>query len=259
MKAFWIALFLTLSLLQAGERVTGLYRITYGLFGQIGLSRSSLIRQGDHYHVEIRAEATGIAKVMSGGRVESYASYGVIKKGKLIPQRFVIRTKKGKHFFEEHRFVFDHLARKVRDYHRVKTDEGEVTHETTLPFYAPDDILTLFFNLPFYLKQSCKAQKRCLLYAVGANDKNGLVTITPLGNRRFRVVLHRRIFASKEGEMFIHLTKEGLCDRALLKDVVFFGDVKAKAITIESSEKSDLRTTSVAEGAKSGTDFGDPP
>ncbi len=231
MKALLLFLLFTFSLLQAAETVTARYRISYGVFGQIGLSRASLIRHEDRYRIEIRAEATGIAKVMSGGRIERYISHGIVKEGRLVPQQFVTRTKKGKYFLEEHRFRFDHRTRRVYDDYRIKTKEGETEHETTLPFYAPDDILTLFFNLPRYLKKSCK-KNRCLLYAVGANDKNGLVTITPLKDRRFRVVLHRRIFASRQGEMYIHLTKEGLCDRAVLKDVIFFGDVKAKAITI---------------------------
>ena len=32
--------------------------------------------------------------------------------------------------------------------------------------------------------------------------------------------------------MMVHLVPQGICDSALLKDVIFFGDVKAKATKI---------------------------
>ena len=207
------------------------YDISYAIFGVIGHSWASLKVKNNTYMIHIEARAAGIAKLMSNDRVEIYESRGEIKEGRLIPLALEIHTKKGKRFSASEYYYFDYVHKKIS--HVTKTKDVASTDEKKefLSYFAKDDILTLFFNLPHYLKKNPCISKKCIFRAVGANKKDGNVDIQKIG-KNFKVRLHRRIFASKEGEMMVHLTPQGICDSALLKDVIFFGDVKAKATKI---------------------------
>ncbi len=230
-----ILLFFSAPLFATSRVLHVRYDISYAIFGVIGQSDARLVIDPDtrNYRIEINASARGIAKVMSNGRVESYESIGVVKEGLLVPQLFVTRTRKGKRYEEVHRYRFDHHNKKVFHEEKIRYNNKTKVRKEVLPYYARDDIQTLFFNLKKYVESGVCSEKRCTLKAVGANDKDGRVDIEPARKKMLKVILHRRIFASKQGEIYIHLTEEGISDYALLKDVIFFGDVKAKATKIE--------------------------
>lgn len=219
------------------QRLHVRYDISYAIFGVIGVSEAMLTidpRQ-KRYHIVNTGRAKGVAKLMSAHRVERYESEGRVVDGLLVPEYFTTITEKGKYYKEVHRYRFDHAKHRVWHLKRLTTREGTTESERLLGFYAKDDVQTLFFNLPRYVRHGiCKAN-RCTLYAVGANEKDGRVDIYPAKHGMLRVILHRRIFASKRGEIFVHLTKEGISDFAMLKDVIFFGDIKAKATKIEKN------------------------
>ena len=40
------------------------------------------------------------------------------------------------------------------------------------------------------------------------------------------VVMHRKLYHSKKGELEVKMGKEGIVDKAVLKDLIFFGDVR---------------------------------
>ena len=44
------------------------------------------------------------------------------------------------------------------------------------------------------------------------------------------VILNDRIFASAKGELLINLDSSGLCEKAILEDVLLFGDIVGKRI-----------------------------
>lgn len=110
-------------------------------------------------------------------------------------------------------------------------------------FFATNDLLSLFFNItqviPSFEKGNSYAFK-----AIGANKDNGkLDIIIPKNeaykelqealntkNKKFIVSIHQKIFSSSNGELFISLNKEGFCDKAVLKDVLIFGDITGEMI-----------------------------
>jgi hypothetical protein len=235
MKAFilLLLLFVTLSHGDTFRELYAKYDISYAIFGTIGESEAKLVIDPDRkrYTITIEAEAKGLAKVMSNRRIERYISSGIVKKSLLIPQQFETLTKKGKYFQERHIYRFDRKEKKIIHETYVVDKDREKRSKEQLSFWAEDDILTLFFNLHHYVKQGICAGSFCKLAAVGANDKDGDVDIAPT-EKYLKVILHRRIFASKQGEIYLHMRKDGIADFAMLKDVIFFGDVKAKATTI---------------------------
>lgn len=233
MKTIILGLMLLFTTLNAAQTryIRAYYDISYAIFGKIGEVEATLEQHEKSYSIDIRAEATGIAKLMSNRRIEKYHSEGSVVGGLLRPKRFSVTTLKGKYYKATHSYLFDHQAKKVLHETSITQKEGSIQKEEVLEYYAKDDILTLFFNLGEYLQNVCSSGT-CSLVAVGANEKDGKVDIHALGGGNFKVILHRRIFASKQGEMSVHINNKGVCDRALLKDVVFFGDVKAKTTKI---------------------------
>ncbi len=103
-------------------------------------------------------------------------------------------------------------------------------------------MMTLFLNLPIHIKEKYTA-KKYQYKAIGADRKNGRVDITipsqehlkqilqsvgegQEGDWYSRVVMHRKLYQSKQGELDVRIGQEGLVEKAVLKDLIFFGDVR---------------------------------
>ncbi len=231
-KILLLAHFLVFSALASSvQPVIAEYDISYAIFGKIGETSAKLDINEDQYTIMIEAKASGIAKLMSHSRTEFYESKGIISDDSFIPLVFTAKVKKGDRLALTHRYHFDYENKQVR---HLEILGDKQTKDEILPYFAHNDILTLFFNLKSYLKEHDCADNGCTFSAIGANEKDAQVDIynVNLESNDLTVVLHREIFASKEGKIDIHMTPRGLCSDALLKDVIFFGDVKAKATKI---------------------------
>jgi hypothetical protein len=112
----------------------------------------------------------------------------------------------------------------------------------TLDYYGKDDMMTLFLNLPKHITHKYTA-KQYRFIAIGADRKNGRVDITLPSERSLKqmksllgkgkegdwystVVMHRKLYHSKQGELDVRIGQEGLVEKAVLKDLIFFGDVR---------------------------------
>ncbi len=218
------------------------YKVSFGLFGKVGVASALLEKNATNYHIKVTAKATGISAKLSRHRKEIYESFGKIVNGILIPHKFVkIRKNDKKTDIRTH--IFDH-KKKIVWVEKLSIEKGErEVHYDKVKFYAKDDILTLFFNLKRYLN-GFKTNGEKIFYAVGANKKDGHVNIyTPTGNeyRKIKrllkadgnvlvVIINQKIFASKRGELYINLDNDGICTSAVLKDVIFFGDIRGELI-----------------------------
>ncbi len=215
------------------------YRVEYGIFGKMGVARATLDHNATRYKIAIEARATGLAKLLSGGRVERYESEGRIVGGRFVPDRFAKDIRRsGKRRIKI--YLFDHLHRHVTfDEKRFK--HGKLTdrkHET-LPYYAKDDILSLYFNIRAIIGD-CDKPFDEMLHAVGAEKKTGKVRVRTLVGAAHRealsllgqapcylkVTIYQKLFGSKGGELYLAMDERGVVHKAVLKDVVMFGDVR---------------------------------
>jgi hypothetical protein len=217
------------------------YDISYGFFGNIGIAKAYFDIDHGTYNIKIKARATGLAKVLSRNRVESYESTGIVKNGILIPQLFVSKKIKDSKT-DIKRYMFDYKKKRVTLLRTRNTQKSKSDYETVLPFFAKNDILTLFFNLKHIIGSDFEAKEELELKAVGASKKDGKVNLKPLSDEDKKeitklfdkeghllsVVLNQRIFASPKGEMFLSLNDDGICTKALLKDVIMFGDIRGE-------------------------------
>jgi len=232
------------------------YKVSFGIFGQIGTAKTSLHVEGNKYKINIVAKSTGFASFVSGGRTEFYESSGKVLDGILIPDIYkkIVQKKvnisdafssESKTVIKKYTLIykFNHKDKKIIAT-KIKTkgkDRSE--HSEVLKFYAKNDILSLFFNFK-KLFPNLTIKKKYLLHAVGADKKRGDIQLFPTTKKEFsrlingkldnlkfmKVILSDKIFASKKGELYLALNRNGICEKAVLKDVIFFGDIRGKLI-----------------------------
>jgi hypothetical protein len=186
MKIFFV-LVLTFSTVVAFDfkHIEVEYRASYGVLGEVGEATAVLEIEEDRYKIYVEAQSTGWAKWVTSGRKERYESRGLIKDGLLLPSLFIKDRIWGEKT-ERKRYAFHHDTEKI---HTLLTKvDGIKTEETRnlLSFYAKNDILSLFFNLPQLIGKEMQTAKKEFV-AVGASRATGMVTIeTPQGKKKKR-------------------------------------------------------------------------
>ncbi len=225
-------LILVFAQIAGAKVVSATYDVSFGVFNALGRAEARLeTREDQTYTIRIVAQATGMAKTLSGNRVETYESNGRIENGRLIPERYSkVRQTNTKKITKI--YTFDHDGKIVW---REVIEKGNRNREKN-DYYAAEDILTLFFNLKYHLD----GKHNRSIAAIGGNKEDGRIDIVfpspkelaemkrQLGTAKgefLKVVLNDKIFASERGELIINLGSDNLCDKAILEDVLLFGDV----------------------------------
>lgn len=227
-----VLLFVLLSQIANAQVQSATYEVSYGIFKRLGTAEARFeIKEDQTYSIKIEAKTEGLAKILTNNRVETYESYGSIVNGYLVPQKYIkIRRTDAKKAIKI--YTFDH-PNKIVWRESIQSDEWDKVKND---FYAPEDILSLFFNV----KNHMQNQQDRPFYVVGANKKDGRIDVNfpkdevlaemkkkldTDGGDFLKVILNDRIFSSANGELLINLGNDGLCDKAILEDVLFFGDV----------------------------------
>lgn len=250
-----------------GATLSGTYDVSFSVFGKIGQADVSLDRGDGRYHIHVDGYLTGLAASMGNHRREVHDSYGTLVDGVYRPERYMkVRTTDGRSDSVE--YLFDHtsrsvLKRRTKTYTRyekrfdpatlgfVEMPEVVDIHvEETLPYYAANDLLSLFFNVRHFLEEIPKGGQN-VQHSVGAlNDKGEVLITNPAGDKRrtlaklmpdnqdrlITVVVDQDIFESDKGELYLNLDADYLAVEAMLKDVLLFGDIRAKRVMLRHGE-----------------------
>jgi len=220
------------------------YKVSFGMFGEMGISDAHLETKGDTYTIEIKMKATGMAKALSKNRKERHISKGHIVNGMFVSDTYkVIKTYGKKHIEKIYRI--DHQKKRVtKDKTKKNQDKVTETKHTVLDFYSENDLLTLYFNLPKMIIDRSKA----ITYefsAVGAERQGGKVEVRipkeselkgykkTLGEGDYwymTAIIYQKIFASNKGELMLAVGKDGITQKAVLKDLMMFGDLVAERV-----------------------------
>lgn len=220
------------------------YNISYGIFGTLGNAYTKIQRDEKSYSITAKAETKGIARFLSNNRQEIYTSRGKILNGLLYPTEYK-KIKSTNSYIKQKRYIFDHINKIVilerTDFYKdtKKTQSAKVK----FPYYASNDILSLYFNLNDLTKSN--GEKQMVFSAIGAKEEDGRIDIEkPQGstledikkfmnidiNRFLKVSINQNIFSSRNGEMIINIDENNICHKAVLKDVLLFGDIVATKI-----------------------------
>lgn len=246
MKKFLLMMIMAISSvlgLQA-ETMDALYSVSFGVIGEIGKAKAHLERKGDRYRIEVVGEATGMAKALSKNRKEKQVSLGHIREGLLVSDSYsVIRSFGNKVITKV--YTIDHENRSVEQLNEKTEDDKLVWKESkTLDFYAADDLLTLYFNIGTLIPEKEK-NVTYTFRAVGAEKQQGSVEVIVPGRGEragyekdlgkgaawyLTAIIHQKIFSSSKGELILSIDKAGITQKAMLKDVMMFGDILAERV-----------------------------
>ncbi|NOZ89783.1 MAG: hypothetical protein GXO60_00695 [Epsilonproteobacteria bacterium] len=236
-------LLFTFNVLKA-ETIKVDYKVEFGIIGEIGVAHAKLTRDKNSYVIDIELDSTGIAKTLSGNRKERHISKGHIENGVMVSDLYQIIKSHGSKL-SDRVYTIDHKNKKVTREDK-KYKKGKLYKERTkvMDDYSKDDLLTLYFNLDSYIKDK-NISKDYRFHAVGAEIQDGFVDIhipnkkelpeykKLLGNDGAwyaRAIVNQNIFSSDKGELFLSVGSDGITKKAILKDLIFFGDVRALKI-----------------------------
>lgn len=261
MQKIFILIIISFCYLQANNHKTieASYDVSYGLFGKLGVANTKVKIEHNSYTINIVAKATGLAKTLSNGKEEIYTSTGTIENGTFVPKTFTKQTNTNSKKRTK-KYTFDYINNKIyleKTTNRLKItasnyesdeigatsiDEATWVKEhsrETLDYFASNDLLSLFFNIKHFVP-SFKQGNNFSLNAIGASkDKGKIDIVIPTGekfkdlensldnndSKKFIAYINQKIFSSKRGELFVSLNDYGICNKAVLKDVLLFGDI----------------------------------
>jgi hypothetical protein len=219
------------------------YTIEFGIFGEVAQAKATLVSSKKRYTIEANVTAIGyMAKVISKNLKERHISKGYIKNRLLFSNMYQMIKSYGI-YKSTTIYQVDHKKRSVtKHYKRWKKKKKESDAKMRLGYYAPDDLISFFLNLSKHIKE--KYQYRKYTFKVtGADRKNGRVDVIippkkdllemkkllgglSEGEWYARVIMYRKLYHSKKGELLVRIGRTGLVEKAVLKDLIFFGDVR---------------------------------
>jgi len=219
------------------------YSVSYGMFGELGISEAHLETDGNTYIIKVSARTTGIVKRLSQNRQEHYISRGLVVDGMLVSDSLEVRRSHGDKASVK-RYVIDHKKKKVtKSYIKKRAGKVYQTDSKILDFYSQNDLLTLYFNLSKTI--NLKKEGNYALSTVGAEKQQGKVSIVvpdvkhrtdyeeTLGKGAFdylTAIVYQKLFQSNRGELMIAVGKDGIAEKAVLKDLILYGDLTAKRV-----------------------------
>ena len=218
------------------------YDVSFGIIGKVAKAKAHLEKDESSYRIEIVGESTGLAKSLSKNRTETQKSEGHIENGYLVPDKYSIIRSYGNKVIKRV-YSFDHPNHKV-ELENIKFEDGKLIWQDKklLDFYSKNDLLTLYFNINKLIPDKEKIDKY-VFKAVGADKQQGDVEIIVLGNDGLvrdknsagssnswylTAIIHQKVFSSDRGELQVLIGKDGIAEKAVLKDVLLSGDMRAE-------------------------------
>jgi hypothetical protein len=213
--------------------------------GEIGIANAVLTKDEMYYEINVKVKATGMADTLSGGRKEHHISKGHIENGVMISDYYQVTKSHGSKMTTK-LYSINHEEKTVeKAYKRWKNGKLTVDKKETLDFYSADDLLSLYFNLNQKITDRKKARSYTFK-AVGAEKQEGTVEVAipkeseledykeTLGESDdswyAKAIVHQDIFSSDKGELLLRIGNDGITQKAVLKDLLFFGDIRAERI-----------------------------
>ena len=235
--------FLLMNTFSQAETIKADFKVEFGIIGEIGIANAVLTKDDKSYEINVKLKATGIAETLSGGRKEHHISKGHIENGVMIADYYQVTKSHGSKMGTK-LYSINHEEKTVKkEYKRWKNGKLTTDKSETLDFYSADDLLSLYFNLNEKIIDRKKA-KKYTFKAVGAEKQKGTVEVAipkelelddykeTLGESDdswyAKAIVHQNIFSSDKGELLLRIGADGITQKAVLKDLLFFGDIRAE-------------------------------
>ena len=203
------------------------YIAKYGWFGTIAKASGYFEKNKTNYIIKTFSKTTGFARTFVDFK-NYHISKGIVKDNILIPltyENIIIRNGKKYRLI----FKFDYNNSKI---YKTKYKEGKLIYKKTLPYFAKNDILSLYFNLPFIMKQNKMTFK-----AVGGDRHTGRVDVEILKRGKITKIkanLYNKIFAGDKGIIYLDINSSNwVTIKGMVKNVLKIGDLKGKLVSFK--------------------------
>ncbi len=224
------------------KTVTENYSVEFGIIGEIAKVQASMKTKKNRYVIEANLTVVGlIANKVTDNLRERHISTGHMKKGRYITDMYQM-IKSYATYTVTTIYRTNHKKKNVtREYKKWENGKLIKHKKVTLGYYGTSDLTNIFLNLSQYRKQ--KPGKTYKKKVVGADKKNGTVLLSlpnkkqeismkkVLGKKKkgewyAKLIMQRQIYDSKKGELQLKMGSDGMLEIAVLKDLIFFGDVR---------------------------------
>jgi len=225
-----IILLLFLVVFSYSFKIEAEYVAKYGWFGTIAKAKGVYEKNKTNYQIKTFTKSTGFAKTIANIK-QYYISKGVIKNNILIPKIYKnIIIRNGKKY--ELVYSFDYNNSKI---YKTKYKEGKFIYKKTLPFFAKNDILTLYWNLPKIMKT-----KKKTFTALGGDKLTGRVDVEIIkqttSQTYLRVNLYNKVFAGDKGILYLYINNSNwITTKGMVKNVLKIGDLKGEIVNLKIS------------------------
>jgi len=240
-KPLLVFLFFILSLHAKNLEVD--YSVEFGIIGEVAKIHAKLTQDKKYYFLDANVTVMGsIARSVTRNLKERHISKGHLLKGLLITDMYQMIKSYGE-YTSTTIYRVDHKRKKVDKHYRKWKLEKKIRDEKIhLKYYGTDDLMTFFLNLNKHIEDKQKV-RNYLFTVVGADKKNGRVDLKipsrkstnkmqklldkpKEGEWLSNVVMHRKLYNSKKGELMLRMDKRSIVEKAVLKDLLFFGDIR---------------------------------
>jgi len=220
------------------KKISVNYEARFGILGKVGAIYNTIDIKNGRYTIDTTLKLYGIAKMLLGNQKEHYISKGRVIDGLFLPDFYSMSTiKKHKRMLKE--YHFKHKTHKLVRIKKKWRDGKLISDEKKIvKFYAKDDLLTLYFNMDEHIKVH-KNQYKFILNVAGLERQKGKVTInvaTPKDIKNYKDDLGsstswyakahivQKSFKNKSGDILLSVSKDGYIQKAVIKDLVMYGD-----------------------------------
>jgi hypothetical protein len=219
------------------------YSVEFGILGEVARAHATLTSNRKGYSIDATVLVVGpIARAVTDSLKERHVSKGHVVNGLLVTDMYQMIKSYGEYSSTTIYRVNHRKKRVTRHYIKWEKKKEIINEKVTLGYYGRDDMMTFFINLPRYIKEKHKS-KNYRFSVVGADRKNGRVDVVipsknalkqmnklvgkgKKGDWYTKVVMHRKLYNSEQGELEVRMDKDSLVEKAVLKDLIFFGDVR---------------------------------
>jgi len=238
---FLLVFLLTIGLINA-KSISEKYSIEFGVLGEVATVSANLKTKKQYYQIEANLTIIGaIAKKVTENLKERHISKGHISKGKYITDMYQMIKSYGK-INSTTIYKSNHKTKRVtRQYKEWKQGKLVVNKTVKLKYYATHDLVNIFLNIAQFNKH--RKGKIYVKKVVGADRKNGSVSFSIptdkeskkmqgiLGKKKkgewySKLIMQRKVYHSKKGELELKMGRDGMLEKAVLKDLIFFGDIR---------------------------------
>ncbi len=222
--------------------ITENYSVEYGIIGEIAKVKATLTSHKNNYVIDASLSLVGlIANKATDNLRERHISTGHIKKARYITDMYQMIKSYG-NYTTTTIYRVNHKKKQVtREYKKWENGKLIKHKKVTLGYYGRSDLTNIFLNLSQYRKQ--KPGKIYKRKVIGADKKNGTVLLSfpnkkeersmkkVLGKKKkgewyAKLTMQRQIYDSKKGELELKMGSDSMLEKAVLKDLLFFGDVR---------------------------------